>query len=449
MKRWNLNKVKKMMAFMLAVLVAAVAFSACRDQAAELVPDDRHDPEVGKATESEQQAENPEADYPVGTEEKMGKNAFDDQLMAFLDGKTDGNYMASPLSFRYALGLLIAGASGETKTELLKALGVESEEEWTAACLRFNAFAKRFQETFDEERKEYEKNVKSGGIPKDSAAPVMALRVANSVWKNEKLGVPFTDEYCENVSKNYDAEYESFTPENAAEKINDWVNRKTESMIDRLLPDGYDASMLAVVLMNALYFKDAWWEAFLPELTETGDFHTKSGAVVQKEFMHDTGSILYYEDENTRLVVLPMKGGVDMAFVLGDATDIAEKINAAEYRKVKTAIPKLDLETSFSNGEFVDFLKENGVRRAFDPENAEFSRMIDTDVYVDDIIQKTRIKLNEDGVEAAAVTAIMMCGSGYDPSEPVDFTLDQPFSFFIYTDTGSEMMTMFAGRIVE
>ena len=74
--------------------------------------------------------------------------------------------------------------------------------------------------------------------------------------------------------------------------------------------------------------------------------------------------------------------------------------------------------------------------------------MIDHSVYVSDIIQKTRIKLDEEGVEAAAVTAIMEtegCALT-EPEEPKVFTADEPFSFFICNDTTA---ILFAGEIVE
>ncbi|MBP5294317.1 MAG: hypothetical protein J6Y95_01205 [Lachnospiraceae bacterium] len=76
--------------------------------------------------------------------------------------------------------------------------------------------------------------------------------------------------------------------------------------------------------------------------------------------------------------------------------------------------------------------------------------MIDYPVFVSDIIQKTRIKLDEEGVEAAAVTAIMMneCAA-FEPEDPKVFTADEPFSFFIYTTCNDTTAVMFAGEIVE
>ena len=129
---------------------------------------------------------------------------------------------------------------------------------------------------------------------------------------------------------------------------------------------------------------------------------------------------------------------------------ISEKISVASYEKVSVTIPKLDLETSFSSGELVDFLREYGVERAVDGGSADFSEMIDYPVYVSDIIQKTRIKLDEDGVEAAAVTAILMeKGALIDPDEPKVFRADRPFTFYIYTTCNDTTAVMFAGEIVE
>ena len=126
------------------------------------------------------------------------------------------------------------------------------------------------------------------------------------------------------------------------------------------------------------------------------------------------------------------------------------KIAKAGPENVIVTIPKIDLETDFSNGEFVDFLKACGVRRAFDSGSADFSAMIDHPVFVSDIIQKTRLKLDEEGVEAAAVTAIMkQSGAFFVPNEPKAFTADEPFSFFIYTTCNDTTAILFAGEIIE
>ena len=380
----------------------------------------------------------------------MHPDPFDEKLLDFLSQKASGNYMASPLSFRYALGLLLAGAEGETKAELLNALGVSSEEEWIGYCLDFNGFVEYYAAGLERDIGEYKEGLKEGWISAGDPEPFRALRVANSVWKAERIGADFKDAYRRSVEQNYAAEYRSFTPENAAEKINEWADIKTEHMIRKLLPEDYPADQLAVVLMNALYFKDSWLDEFPEHRTKEADFHARGGQTVRKEFMTTEDHFSYYEDEDTRLVILPMRGGVSMAFVLGSTEGLAEKVSKAASEDVIVTIPKIDLETDFSNGEFVDFLKACGVRRAFDSGSADFSAMIDHPVFVSDIIQKTRIRLDEEGVEAAAVTAVMLAeGAFFEPVEPRVFTADEPFSFYIYTTCNDTTAILFAGEIVE
>ena len=448
-------KLPKIVALLCAAALLLSVLSACGLASSEADPE--KEGQTKPAAQNPDNAENPDRWAEQMSFQKtelidqtMNSDPFDERLLGFLSRNAEGNYMASPLSFRYALGLLLAGAEGETKAELLNALGVSTEEEWIDYCLDFNGFVEYFAAGLEREIADFEEEVSRGWIPADSAAPFRALRVANSVWKADWIQESFKDAYRESIERNYAAEYRSFTPENAVEKINEWADIKTEHMIPKLLPENYPTDGLAVVLMNALYFKDSWQNEFPKHLTKEDDFHARDGQTVKKEFMTTEKHFSYYEDEDTQLVILPMKGGVSMAFVLGSREGIAGKISKASSENVRVKIPKMDLETDFSNGEFVDFLKASGVSLAFNADRADFSAMIDHQVYVSDIIQKTRIKLDEEGVEAAAVTAIMMAEGAYiEPNEPKVFTADEPFSFFIYTTCNDTTAILFAGEIVE
>jgi hypothetical protein len=69
-------------------------------------------------------------------------------------------------------------------------------------------------------------------------------------------------------------------------------------------------------------------------------------------------------------------------------------------------------------------------------------------LFIDKVIQKTVIDVNEKGVEAAAVTAIMVGVTSAGPPEtndPVLMILDHPFQFFIYDKT--EELVLFEGRV--
>ena len=52
---------------------------------------------------------------------------------------------------------------------------------------------------------------------------------------------------------------------------------------------------------------------------------------------------------------------------------------------------------------------------------------------------------DENGTEAAAATAVMMAGSAPNEDNPIDFTIDHPFIFFVMDITGS---ILFAGRVM-
>lgn len=377
-------------------------------------------------------------------------SSFDEKFIGFIDGRLENkSYMISPLSFRYALGLLLPGAVGETKAELMAALGTESEEEWEKVCIIFNGFAQQYNASVDAERQQFEQDTAKGYYPEGTVFSERGLNVANSVWKREDLP-DFKQNYKDKISRLYDSEYKTFNCDNVIENVNTWASDKTKGLIPELLPKNYDISGLAIILMNALYFKDSWAKEFEKYATVKKDFTTFDGSTVSKDFMTQTSDYLYYSDENTQLVILPMKDGVYMTFVIGDTSDLGRKTASAERKTVKVTIPKIDLETSLTNKELCDFLVENGVSLAFSG-SADFSDMTDCAVCIGDIIQKTKIKLNENGVEAAAVTAILMdeCTAVEEFSEVIEFTADRPFSFYIYTtaDTVTEMM--FSGKIVD
>ena len=380
----------------------------------------------------------------------MNRESFETRLDAYIRKHTGGNYMISPLSFRFALGLLLSGTAGNTKAEILSVLGADSMEESERVCRSFSDFALNFQDDLLKEAEEFRKYAEEGWIEEDAPAPSRALRVANAIWERDDLGNAFKDSFKRAVSEKYDAECGSFSVSDAAEKINAWADQKTEGMIERILPEDFDAENIESILTNALYFKDSWMDAFDEEDSFTGKFTTEAGSFVQKDYMTQTSDFAYYEDKETRLVSLPMNGSIGMAFVLGNTDDFPRKLAEAYYCPVQVTIPKLEVETALSAGELTGFLKESGVRSVFDPESADFSLMTERRMVIDDIIQKTKLKLDEEGVEAASVTAMCaMAGCLPDRREPVIFTADRPFSFFIYADTDIGPVIMFCGRISE
>ena len=116
--------------------------------------------------------------------------------------------------------------------------------------------------------------------------------------------------------------------------------------------------------------------------------------------------------------------------------------NIMEYRKVNLSVPKFRIEFS---AEISPALKALGIKSAFS--DADFRKMFDKDANtaISNVLHKTYIDVDEEGTEAAAVTAIMMAGSAMPrPEEIIDFKADKPFTFLIRDNRSGE--TFFIGE---
>ena len=272
-----------------------------------------------------------------------------------------------------------------------------------------------------------------------------AYRVVNSVWQNADKSGSFYDSYLDTIRSRFGAEAASVPEAELSARINAWVNEQTEGMIPAIVGDLED---VAAVLVNAVYLKTAW-EGWFREIGKQ-NFTTGTGAQIQKDFISQVSWMRYYEDDGCQLVVLELQGGVSLAVVLGDAGNLGEKLSNAARERVEVWLPKFEVETSFEQGELVSFLQSLGCTQMF-TWDADFGAMFSHSLYVDDIIQKAKVHLDEEGMEAAAATAIIAAETTAVPEKPPEpklFHADRPFSFFLFReDSGPELL--FFGQIVE
>ena len=108
---------------------------------------------------------------------------------------------------------------------------------------------------------------------------------------------------------------------------------------------------------------------------------------------------------------------------------------------VNLSIPKFDVT---SNLDLKEGLKNLGLSDLFAYGKADFSALTDTGLAVSDVKQSARVKIDEEGVEAAAFTVITADGAGFLPDDEVDFVLNRPF---IYVITGADGLPLFVGVI--
>ncbi len=360
---------------------------------------------------------------PAETPMPESKNAFAYKLNSRFD-KSE-NYMFSPLSVKLAMAMAANGAEGETENEILAALGINDLDEYNKSV---KELIKRYSET-------------------DSAQ----LSIANSIWLNRDYfpgsDMKFGSKFEKTIKDFYNGMSEIVGGSDAARRVNEWTSEKTNGKI----PTIADNSDFLAALVNAVYFKGAWTDEFNENATEKDIFKNFDGTKSSVDFMRQTESFGVYSDNDLSMIMLPYCGGASMYISLDDGGDIDydRYFDKIEFNRVNLKMPKFKVETS---KELEDYLKDMGIASAFDQNRADFGKMIEGvpdgyPVYIDKVLQKTYINVDEEGSEASAATAVLAApgAAAPDTSEPIEFNVDRPFTFIIRDCKSGEIL--FMGRI--
>lgn len=427
---------KKVLALLLVCALSISCFAGCAK-----TPETPTEPST-EQTEPTPEVSTPDIEpaYPViEASDGVGFTNLDTAWINFMNQKSPTtNYMISPLSLKMAVALAAAGANTETLDEILAAFEFATLDEllgWAKAVIA--------------QEEEINNSIASKENSQFLKGYDNAFSIANSIWHNSDKAGQFLDLYKGYVEE-LDAVFNETPGAELKDEINNWVNEKTNGMIPTLFSE--DLSEHTNILINTLYMKCSWQSTFSEYSTKEGDFTTYTGGIVKKEMMNQEENFKYYADDDCELVILPMDHGINMAIVIGRNDNIVNKLNQAERNLVNVTMPKFEIETTEDN--IVEFMQSQGVNMAFDKENADFSNMMDIGTYINQIIQKTKIKLDENGVEAAAVTAVVMDATSalpQEPPKPIYFNADEPFTFYIYTNVGDAEVPelLFYGQYIQ
>ena len=367
----------------------------------------------------------------------------------------DSNLFYSPYSISMALAMTCAGARGETAEQMERALNLSPE-------LADGRFHSAFYE-LSEELAERGKGQKMGVVEADGELveknmEEFRLNIVNALWGQQ--GYDFLPEYLDLVESYYGGGLRTLDfigePESSRLEINDWASEQTEGRIEDLLPSGLINPLTRLVLTNAIYFKARWQHEFSERTTQDDIFFLLDSSEVTVPMMHQRARFDYIEGDDYQSVRLPYLGEeIAMVILLpaeGRFVDFensleSDRLNAIiedmEHREVELALPKFEFETGYELG---NTLTDLGIKDAFDQGLADFSGMTgNRELFIGEAIHKAFVSVDEEGTEAAAVTAIGMAGSA-PPSGPVDFTANRPFIFLIQDmETG---IILFVGRVM-
>lgn len=367
---------------------------------------------------------NPSDDVTRPIVRPSGENKIDDfQILKYMTD--DENYMISPFSLKMAMMLAANGAEGDTQKEILDAFAIENLDE-------YNEYAK-------------------GLIEKYNSTKSVKLNVANSIWLNQDEAgkdIEFSDAYKDIIEKYYYGKADEERADKISKKINDWIEEKTNNKIQNMLDESKRVEFLAV-LVNTIYFKGEWAEQFEEYATSKKEFTSRDSSKKEIDFMHKTEMYRFYEDENMKMVRVPYKGNDTAMYLVlptnEDRMDIKSALDNMESYKVRLSIPKFKTEYTLS---FKDTLMNLGINKAFDELSAEFKGKMfegvlpEENVYVDDVLQKTFIEVDENGTEAAAATAIIVGTNSIAPGQEIikEFKADRPFIYFIMDENTKEVL---------
>ncbi len=357
-------------------------------------------------------------------------NAFGfDLLEEVVAEDRSSSVFISPFSASMALGMTMNGADGATFDAMRQTL--------------------RFGDLSEDEINESYRGLLDLLVELD---PDVEVAVGNAVW--HRLGLTLRESFRDRVESHFDARVEGldFGDPASAEVINQWVREATRDRIETMVEPPIPSNIVAY-LMNAVYFKAGWTEPFDPDLTRTEPFHLPNGGTEPVELMMRDDTLRVHVTDRYAAVDLPYAGqAYSMTVVVpkGDVAvhDLVEEaddqwwsalVDGFHTTRAQVWLPRFELEWE---ARLNDALRAMGMEIAFQP-GADFSRMFeDAGPWIDEVKQKTFVRVDEEGTEAAAATSVSMA-----TSLPPQVRADRPFLFAIRERLSGTIL--FMGVIVE
>jgi serine protease inhibitor len=342
-------------------------------------------------------------------------------------GKQPGtNVIVSPASLASIMSFIDLGANSHLRTAIHRTLGFKSE-----ARSRINAELKGLRTSV----KTISENAGDGPL---LLANLLVFDPSSKPLQVALLGLS---------GAGADVLVDHLAKPKTIDRINEWVRQRTRNLIPTIIDEAPET--LGLVAVNALYFKDKWKIPFDPARTVTQPFQPVTGSAVDVPMMHSSvrnfafreddrfvGAELGYGNENFKLVVVTTKSTAARQAEFAEVADwLAGK--GFEEKKGEIALPRLSLSTG---EELLSPLDALGLRQArlapdsldgFSPESLAITR----------VVQRLELRVNEEGTEAAAVTAVMTTRS-IATEDHVKMIVDKPFVFALRDQTSGLILLM-------
>ena len=360
----------------------------------------------------------------------QGENKFAISLYGKLAAQP-GNFVVSPYSVAMALGMVYAGAKGQTAVEIASALQVQ--------------------------------NMSLADFERQAARPVLARKGditftnVNALWAQR--GFALEPDFRRMIQQTFNgntSEVDFSDPDDAAGRINAWADVATHGKIKNFVTPQMLRPPPVMVLANAVYFKAVWRNPFDKRITRPGPFHVAPGRDVSIPMMGINGTFLLAQEPAAQILTLPYTGDASMIIILPTARFGLPAIEAGlsdgelnrwladqqEAARTFVSLPKFRV-TSVSMLQAP--LAALGVKAVFLPGVANLSGMSVQALYLSAMLQKTFIDVNEGGTEVAGVTGVFADLLSIRELPTPQFIADHPFLYLIRANATGAIL--FMGRV--
>ncbi len=341
----------------------------------------------------------------------------------------DKNIFISPLSLAINLAMLHNGTDGTTAQEIRNLLELDNFQasEINTRYLELLEFL-----CYSEEK--------------------IQLLIANSLWGSDQ--VDFNQEFIEKSKKYFKGEVKSVDFLNPKTKnlINSWTSAKTNNkikeIVDQINPD------TVLITLNAIYFKAQWTKKFDPTKTELENFYItkKKSLACSMMFSDDRQRSFFTEEVSATFLDYGNKDLSLYLFLPSEDSNLEEFCQSLSLEKYDSyisqpwneeaiiAIPKFTFDFKI---DLSKYLSQLGFKEIFYLK-ANFTPMINTkkEMFLNEIVQKTFLEVNEEGTTAAAVTA-----SSLVLGIPSTLQFNRPF-FYLIRDNKTGLI-LFMGTLVD
>lgn len=331
--------------------------------------------------------------------------------------ETHKNALISPVSLTIALAMANLGAFGTTADELNLFLAGSANAE------DFNHHLAKYVDA----------------LPSGEG---YNLSFANSIWINDNETFKAEDSFLQKNADFYGADIIKIPfNNNAVSEINNWVNQKTDGEINSIMDELERNSVM--LLLNAVTFDGEWHTPYAEPDIAKGYFTCGDGSSATPDMMHGsenyylndgkaTGFIKEYKNGKYRFVALMPNEGIRIEDYIATLTaeSFANTIKNAEQTEVHSVMPKFKSNYDITLNET---LKNLGVKTAFDPDKADFSKLGKSsagNLYISNVIQKTYISVDEKGTKAGAVSKVEIAAKT-SLERPITVQLNRPFVYAI------------------